>query len=310
MSVIPISETEIDTIINTLWQPLETGETPNVFAVLDGARDKRIEPMLNNGDLEYSCLYEGQLSYAMQRAAPHVVALDKHHAVTRKILRTGWGNSWGIFFVSRNTIPLSTIRANCRRLAKVKGLNGKNLVFRYYDPRVANYILPVCNQHEIECLFGAATSLVMEGENSLDLIVYQRGDETTPLIIKNTNTCKLSDSLLNAPNKHPEHSWRDFFQIRQVHMDAMQKKLNNEEFSIIRQYYIECFINEASDEENDAVGFPVNISEFAFNIGGKSVNLDMFLRLCFNKAKEFNLDTQASILAFIQMNHHYGWLFG
>ncbi len=60
-----LSSDELKRIVQLLWQPNESGEEPIVYAILDGARDKRIEAFHRQGQLKSSCLYEGELSYSM-----------------------------------------------------------------------------------------------------------------------------------------------------------------------------------------------------------------------------------------------------
>lgn len=299
---------EVSTIIQRLWSPLDDGSKPNVFMILDCARDKRIEPLINNSKLEQSCLYAGKLTYKLKRSAPHIVKLSENSTFTSEILTHGWGNNWGVFLLADQKTSIKTVRANCRRLARVKSISGKSLVFRYYDPRVIRLMLPACNQFEVDCILGESISLLIEQdkENSqpqkLGFTLFERGNEQTPVIVKNLdfneNSQSNSQCLLTGPSKNIAHSWRDFFQIRQEHMDALQSKINDEEFTVIKKDYIEYYLDDVADN-----------SELSFSLGSKNVDTDSFLRLCFNKAKEFKLESRDSILTFINMNHQYGWLF-
>jgi hypothetical protein len=291
-----ITVSEVNSIIKKLWSPLADGSKPNVFMVLDGARDKRIEPLINNSNIEQSCLYAGKLSYALKRAAPHIVKLIEDSSFTEEILTLCWGNSWGIFLLANQETSIKTVRANCRRLAKVKGINGENLVFRYYDPRVTRLMLPVCNQYEVDCILGDSISLLMEQEHELGFTLFERGDEKTPVRSKNFKLNAENQSLITGSTKNAAHTWKENFQLRQSHMDAIQSKLYDEEFSAIKEDYIDCYLKDITDE-------------LSFNVASKEVNLDSYLRLCFNKAKEFKLDSRDSVLTFISMNHQYGWLF-
>lgn len=178
-----ISEKEIDALEHRLWASLPSCEDsesglvtktviPNVYAVLDGARNKRIEPMLNNGGLDYSCLYEDRLSYAMQRAAPHIVSLEKNHPLSRSLLRMGWSDYWGLFIICKPDVPMSSVRHNCRRIAKVKLPDNKTVVFRYYDPRVMNTLLPTCDATQLRQIYGRADKLAMPSSCAQFLNMY------------------------------------------------------------------------------------------------------------------------------------------
>lgn len=308
---------DVSAIIKRLWSPLADGSKPNVFMVIDCARDKRIEPLINNANIEQSCLYAGNLTYKLKRAAPHIVKLTESSPFTAKILTLGFGKNWGIFFVAKNTTTMAKVRSNCRRLAKVKGVTGKNLVFRYYDPRVTRLMLPVCNQHELDCILGESISLLIETgdeqEHRLGFTIYQRGDVTNPVSVKtldiNENTQSIDQDRLNGPGKNPAHSWQGFFKLRQAHMDAIQNKLNDAEFLEIKKNYIEYYLKSDENTLENEAQTEVNISDLSFEIEAKAVDINTFLRLCFNKAKGFNLKSHYSILSFIQMNQQYGWLF-
>jgi len=281
--------------------------------VLDCARDKRIEPLINNSKLEHSCLYAGNLSYKLKRAAPHIIKLSENSNFTSEILALGWGNSWGIFLLANKTTTMTTVRANCRRLAKVKGVSGNNLVFRYYDARVIRLMLPVCNHHEVDCILGDSISLVIEQKkeqaHKFGFTFFERGDENTPLIVKNLSCNENNQSLLSGPSKNPEHSWRNFFQLRQAHMDAIQNKFNDEEYLAIKSDYIEYYLKNDTDNLESDEQTSVDISTLSFMVGNKPVDVDSYLRLFFNKAKEFKLESRESVLTFINMNQQYGWLF-
>ncbi len=167
-----ISDTQIEAICEHLWALLPNGATPNVYAVLDGARNKRIEPLLNNSTLEHACLYAGKLSYVLQRAAPHIVKLEKNHPLTHKLLRMGWGDSWGIFAICQPDITMVAMRNNCRRICKVESPEGKTFIFRYYDPRVLRTFLPTSDADGLTKILGPASVLVCENEQPNQLNHY------------------------------------------------------------------------------------------------------------------------------------------
>lgn len=163
---------DVSSIIKSLWSPLADGSKPNIFMVLDCARDKRIEPLINNADIEQSCLYAGKLSYALKRAAPHIVKLAPDSSFTTDILTLGWGKSWGMFFITSEKVSIASMRNNCRKISKAQAPNGKILVFRYYDPRVLRKFLPVCEIQQLHQIFGSASMIMMENESAEQLIRY------------------------------------------------------------------------------------------------------------------------------------------
>src|SRR5258708_23487028 len=122
-----MSQTNRDLIQKTLW-PKSEGQS--VWAILDGARDRRIYSEIVNSSQESACLYAGDLSPALEAAAPHLVRLDYNQAFTKTLLDAGWGNSWGIFFYCDDSFD--RIRKHLRRFLRVQDETGKALVFRYY----------------------------------------------------------------------------------------------------------------------------------------------------------------------------------
>ncbi|MCG7851384.1 MAG: DUF4123 domain-containing protein, partial [Methanosarcinaceae archaeon] len=76
------------------------------------------------------------------------------------------GNHWGIFAITAKEVDLRTVRRHFRRFLMVKDPEGKQIYFRYYDPRVLNVFLPTCNSEELSVVFGPVSSYIMEDEDS------------------------------------------------------------------------------------------------------------------------------------------------
>jgi len=136
-------------IEQTFWS---RGSTRDVWAVLDGARDRRIYGFLLDSYLNYSCLYAGALHPDLEVAAPYLVQLDFEDRYARRLIEQAWGNSWGIFL--RADIRMERLRRHLRTFLVALGPNGKRLVFRYYDPRVLRVYLPTCVPAELATMFG------------------------------------------------------------------------------------------------------------------------------------------------------------
>jgi hypothetical protein len=169
-----VTKHDIDAIQQQLWQANSSGQVPIVYAILDGARDKEIERIVRLGALKSACLYEGKLTFKMIQAAPYLVRLEKDHPQTLELIRKGWGNSWGIFAITYQGATHINIRHNCRKIARVKGPNGKNLVFRYYDPRVLRTYITQCDINDAEKVFGPISELIVEGEQHNTMHRFKR----------------------------------------------------------------------------------------------------------------------------------------
>jgi len=182
---IEMTDDKVAAIVQSLWQPLEDGTIPNVFMVLDCARDKRIEPMITRSSLSQSCLYSGQLSYGLKRSSPHIVQLDPNTLFTHDLLALGWGKSWGVFFIVPESVPISVIRHNCRKINMVKTEAQKILVFRYQDPRVLRKFLPICDFKQLQFIFGKATHIAMESNTAQQIIRYSIDTQSQKLLSSN-----------------------------------------------------------------------------------------------------------------------------
>lgn len=153
----------VDELIAALFPPPSTDGTPvpDVYAILDGARDPRIFKAIYDSGLEYECLLTGDLSTELMEAAPYLVHLKKDSPFVRMILEKGWGNSWGIYLWTKCNID--RLWQHCRSLLQVQDEQGRKMYFRFYDPRVMRVYWPTCIAQERQALLGPIEHIVLEG---------------------------------------------------------------------------------------------------------------------------------------------------
>jgi hypothetical protein len=176
----------LDRLNASLWPQGDLPTTPQVYALLDGARDRRIEPMIRLSGLEYACLYGGRLSPVLERAAPYLVHLTPRVSFTRELFSVGWGNSWGILTVVPPDCTIQQQRRHFRSLLRVQNEEGQVLAFRFYDPRVLRTYLPTCTRDEVAQVFGPIPRIAVESVDGAELLMYSHGDagmrmDTLPL---------------------------------------------------------------------------------------------------------------------------------
>ncbi len=150
-----------------LW-PL--GVQEGAYAILDGARDPAVFPLVQGLGPSAECLYVGRLSPSLARAAPYLVQLERGTPATERVLAQGWGKSWGVFLRCRS--PMRAAHRHLRRLLRVQDEAGKRLLFRYYDPRVLRAYLPTCTAEELAFVFGPIEAFVVEGETPEHILEF------------------------------------------------------------------------------------------------------------------------------------------
>ncbi len=143
----------------------------HVYAILDGASVPGLREKLYAYEPQHECLYRGELEPDMAEVAPYLVLLDRKSAFTAWVLTQGWGKHWGIFAVSRASLP--DLRKHFRRFLTVHDAGGRPLLFRYYDPRVLRVYLPTCNAEELQAMFGPVLCYILEAENPQELLRLQ-----------------------------------------------------------------------------------------------------------------------------------------
>lgn len=160
-------------ILQILWRE----QSRNVYAILDGARNENIEPMVRSSNLPHDCLYYEPLTEKLRAAAPYIIELKADSKFTLQLLEQGWGQSWGIFLIAYPPAKMSTLRHNYRKLNIVQGPGGQKLLFRYYDPRVLRTYLPTCTLEEVCSIFGPVKEIIMEGEDEHKLQCFKHNTQ-------------------------------------------------------------------------------------------------------------------------------------
>jgi hypothetical protein len=159
-------------LMEELWKPSSRGDPPDVYAVLDGARDPRVHREVEGSRLAHVCLFSGALAPELVETAPYLVHLAARATFTPKLFELAWGESWGLF--ARSRTGLEELRRHFRRLLRVRDEQGRHLHFRHYDPRVLRVYLPTCTREELEIFFGPVESFVVEDDNPDLLVTYSR----------------------------------------------------------------------------------------------------------------------------------------
>ena len=162
------------TLAAILWPRGSGPHAQQAYVVLDGARDKRIVPLLRSGGAPFECLYAGELSPALRAAAPYLVQIAPDSRFFKQLVPLAWGNAWGVFIVADPHVTLQALRRHLRTLLKVRDEQKRMLVVRFYDPRVLRHYLPTCTDAELHQVFGPIANVILEGASTDASITYRK----------------------------------------------------------------------------------------------------------------------------------------
>ncbi len=135
-----------------------------LYAVLDAALERSIPKLLAASDDRHASLFIGTEARDLAAVAPYLVALDRKSKTLEKLVKEGWGNSWGIYLHS--AAGFEETRRHLRSQLSPQVPAQKPLYFRFYDPRVLRAFLPECVASEVTEFFGPVSEFVMEGDNA------------------------------------------------------------------------------------------------------------------------------------------------
>jgi hypothetical protein len=137
-------------------------EREPLYAVLDAARDDRVLQLLRESVEMHRSLYDGVEGEALDDVAPYLVRLPSGSRLLEQLVEEGWGGSWGIYLTS--TASPTALRRHLRRFLVVANeATGREVYFRFYDPRVLRVFLPTCSTLQLGELFGEVRTFVLEG---------------------------------------------------------------------------------------------------------------------------------------------------
>jgi len=134
-----------------------------LFALLDAARDPRVLEILRAALEPHHSLYDGIRGEAFSEEAPYLVGLPEGCWLLERLVREGWGQSWGVYLTCRR--PFVEIRRHLRRFLLVEEEATRDpLLFRFYDPRVLPVFLASCTPRQKATFQGEIDGFVVEGD--------------------------------------------------------------------------------------------------------------------------------------------------
>lgn len=143
------------------------------YVMLDAARMHGDIYQARELNPEHICLYEGDSAQFLGAVAPWLFSFQQGTDFMQWTARNGRGNSWGVFF--RSTADPQRIYQHLRKFLVVRGEDGREMFFRYYDPRVLRVFLPTCDEQQLKEFFGPVQAFMAENEQGL-LVEYALTD--------------------------------------------------------------------------------------------------------------------------------------
>lgn len=154
---------------------------PDLYAVLDAARDERILVLLRESIDEHASLYEGLQGHVLADVAPYLVRFTPDSRLLRALVSEGWGSGWGIFFTS--PLGFRDVRRHLRHFLMVLDEStGERVYFRFYDPFVLRELLPIATPRQRAQLHDGISAFLVESEaKALDVLRFDAPAAPEPL---------------------------------------------------------------------------------------------------------------------------------
>lgn len=143
---------------------------PDLHAVLDAARNPAILEHVRSSGLVHESLYDGDKGKEIEAFGPWLVSLPPEAALLETLVNDGWGDSWGLYLTCH--VPFTDIRRQLRRHLLAKLPDGREVYFRYYDPRVLRTYLQTCTADELAAFFGPIGRMIAESADADKCLVF------------------------------------------------------------------------------------------------------------------------------------------
>lgn len=165
----------INGIIRRALSQIKVAEQPvSVFALVDGAQDERVSALLRAEGNDWRCLYGTNLPRVLAATAPYLAALGSHHPFSGYFARLGRGHNWGVML--RSSASMDDLAEHFADMIRARLPEGREVLFRFYDPRVLRAYLPTCNAEELDRVFGPVDAFLLElGDGQWSVFRREKG---------------------------------------------------------------------------------------------------------------------------------------
>jgi hypothetical protein len=124
---------------------------------------------LKGSGQEHQTLYDGAKGEELAGFGPWLVRLTPA-GLLEDLVRDGWGKSWGVYLTC--DAGLADVRRHLRKFLMAKLPDGREVYFRFYDPRVLRTYLPACLPDEMASFFGPIRRYILEGPDPAEVLEF------------------------------------------------------------------------------------------------------------------------------------------
>jgi len=148
-----------------------------LWAVLDACDEPGVPLKLNElGRQRAVSLYRGWAEQDYRSIAPCLFAADS--ALIDWIFENLTGTPWGFLCVAPESLQIEDVRRHFRRFLQLKGPE-KNLLFRFYDPRVLKAFLVSGSSQMVAEFFGQLHTILIP-DSAAELLEIRQSEHSIP----------------------------------------------------------------------------------------------------------------------------------
>lgn len=137
-------------------------QTGCLYALVDACDAPMVPPkMMELGAEKAQSMFQGGAREDYWAVAPYLAQVDD--ALLRWLFDNLWKEPWGIFAMAQ--VGMQELHSHLRKLLIVEVENGRNSLFRYYDPRVLRKYLDTCDAAELKAFYGPVKAFAAVQQN-------------------------------------------------------------------------------------------------------------------------------------------------
>jgi len=141
----------------------EIAEQASLYAILDACDAPLVPAKMKELGAAAASLFQGTAREDYWAVAPYLAQVDIN--LLRWLFENVWREPWGVFVIAN--AELSELSNHLRSLLFVHAEGGRNLFFRYYDPRVLSRYLASCDGNELRAFYGPASGFATANDREI-----------------------------------------------------------------------------------------------------------------------------------------------